>query len=145
MNDKEHMDVGMNAASETFETALQGRAVAMADACTRCGKCVEVCPITAAAGLTAEERQNPVKVVAGVIDILHSAEGNEAARKWASGCLLSGECIKACDYGVNPRFLLYMAPRWPISAPISAASPRQFRPGATAPYSLAITRRPLST
>ena len=109
MNDKEHMDVGMNAASETFETALQGRAVAMADACTRCGKCVEVCPITAAAGLTAEERQNPVKVVAGVIDILHGAEGNEAARKWASGCLLSGECIKACDYGVKPRFLLYRA------------------------------------
>ena len=31
------------------------------------------------------------------------------ARKWASGCLLSGECIKACDYGVNPRFLLGMA------------------------------------
>jgi heterodisulfide reductase subunit D len=32
-----------------------------------------------------------------------------AARKWASGCLLSGECIKACDYGVKPRFLLGMA------------------------------------
>ena len=38
-----------------------------------------------------------------------TASGNEAARKWASGCLLSGECIKACDYGVNPRFLLHMA------------------------------------
>ena len=98
----------------TFESALQARADAMADACTRCGKCVEVCPVTEAAGLTAEERQNPVEVIGGIIDILrHSAgkdgEGNEAARKWASGCLLSGECIKACDYGVNPRFLLYMA------------------------------------
>ena len=81
----------------------------MADACTRCGKCVEVCPTTAAAGLTAEERQNPVEVIGGVIDILHGAQGNEAARKWASGCLLSGECIKACEYGVNPRFMLYMA------------------------------------
>ena len=35
--------------------------------------------------------------------------GNDAARKWATGCVLSGECIKACDYSVNPRFLLYMA------------------------------------
>ena len=39
----------------------------------------------------------------------HSATGTEAARKWANSCVLSGECIKACDYGVNPRFLLGMA------------------------------------
>jgi len=94
---------------ETFESALQARADAMADACTRCGKCVEVCPATAAAGLSLEQRQNPVEVIDGIIDILHHGEGNDAARKWASGCLLSGECVKACDYGVNPRFLLYMA------------------------------------
>jgi heterodisulfide reductase subunit D len=93
----------------TFEAALKARADAMASACTRCGKCVEVCPTTQAAGLTVEQRQNPVHVIDGVIDILRHGEGNEAARKWASGCLLSGECIKACDYGVNPRFLLYMA------------------------------------
>jgi Fe-S oxidoreductase len=95
--------------SESFEAALQARADAMADACTRCGKCVEVCPATEAAGLTVEQRQNPVEVIDGIIDILHHGEGSDAARKWAAGCLLSGECIKACDYGVNPRFLLYMA------------------------------------
>src|SRR3984885_7832067 len=94
---------------ETFKSALQGRVDQMVDACTRCGKCVEVCPATEPAGLTAEQRDNPVRVIEGVIDILRHGEGNEAARKWASGCLLSGECIKACDYGVNPRFLLYMA------------------------------------
>jgi heterodisulfide reductase subunit D len=93
---------------ETFESALQARVDQMADACTRCGKCVEVCPATGPAGLTAEQRDNPVRVIEGVIDILRHGEGNEAARKWASGCLLSGECIKACDYGVNPRFLLHM-------------------------------------
>ena len=93
----------------TFEAALKARADAMADACTRCGKCVEVCPATTAAGLTASEQQNPVHVIDGIIDIVRHGQGNEAARKWASGCLLSGECIKACDYGVNPRFLLYMA------------------------------------
>jgi heterodisulfide reductase subunit D len=81
----------------------------MADACTRCGKCVEVCPVTGPGGLTVEELQNPVGVISGVIDILRSGSGNEAARKWADACILSGECIKACDYGVNPRFLLYMA------------------------------------
>jgi heterodisulfide reductase subunit D len=94
---------------ETFESALQARADTMADACMRCGKCVEVCPATDAAGVNAEPVHDPVHVVGGIIDILHDGEGNEAARKWASGCLLSGECIKACDYGVNPRFLLYMA------------------------------------
>ncbi len=94
---------------DTFEAALQARAAAMADACTRCGKCVEVCPTTVAAGLSEDERRNPVGVISGVIDIVRHGPGNEAARKWASGCLLSGDCTKACDYGVNPRFVLYMA------------------------------------
>jgi heterodisulfide reductase subunit D len=90
--------------AETFESALQARVDTMVDACTRCGKCVEVCPVTEPAGVTAE----PGEVIDGIIDILRLGAGNEAARKWASGCLLSGECIKACDYGVNPRFLLNM-------------------------------------
>src|SRR5271169_1779466 len=95
--------------TETFESALKARADAMANACTRCGKCVEVCPATEAAGLTPGERESPVEVISGIIDIIKAGEGNDAAKKWASGCILSGECIKACDYGVNPRFLLYMA------------------------------------
>src|SRR6202040_1780751 len=56
-------------------------------------------------GVTAEPRA----VIAGVLDILRLGEGSDAARKWANACVLSGECIKACDYGVNPRFLLAMA------------------------------------
>ena len=95
--------------TETFESALHARVDEMLDACTRCGKCVEVCPAAEPAGLTAEQRQNPAQVIEGVIDILQHGAGNDAARRWASGCLLSGECIKACDYGVNPRFLLHMA------------------------------------
>lgn len=88
----------------TFETALASRVAEMADACTQCGKCVEACPVTEAGGVMAEPRA----VIAGVIDILRHGEGNDAARKWANACVLSGECIKACDYGVNPRFLLAM-------------------------------------
>jgi heterodisulfide reductase subunit D len=91
--------------TESFETALAGRVAAMADACTRCGKCVEVCPVTGPAGVEAEPRE----VIAGIIDILRTGDGPEASRKWASACVLTGECIKACDYGVNPRFLLGMA------------------------------------
>ena len=95
--------------TETFESALQARVGDMLDACTRCGKCVEACPTTGPAGLGTEARDNPASVIGGVIDILRHGEGNEAARKWAKSCLLSGDCIKACDYGVNPRFLLNMA------------------------------------
>src|SRR4030088_3433096 len=91
--------------NETFEQALAGRVDAMLDACTRCGKCVEVCPVTGPGGVNAEPRA----VIDGVIDILRSGEGSPAARKWANACVLSGECIKACDYGVNPRFMLGMA------------------------------------
>jgi Fe-S oxidoreductase len=90
----------------TFETALGERVDAMLDACTRCGKCFEACPITGAAGIG---DANPQDAIAGVLDIVRSGEGPEPSRKWASSCVLSGECIKTCDYGVNPRFLLNMA------------------------------------
>jgi heterodisulfide reductase subunit D len=89
----------------TFESALAERTAAMADACTRCGKCVEVCPVTGPGGVKAE----PVEVISGIIDIVKTGDGPDASRKWASSCVLTGACIKACDYGVNPRFLLGMA------------------------------------
>src|SRR4249919_4042098 len=91
--------------AQSFEAALSARAAEMADACTRCGKCVEVCPVTGPGGVNAE----PVAVISGIIDILRTGDGPEASRKWANACVLSGECIKACDYGVNPRFMLGMA------------------------------------
>jgi ferredoxin len=37
--------------NDTFEQALAGRVDAMLDACTRCGKCVEVCPVTGPGGV----------------------------------------------------------------------------------------------
>jgi Fe-S oxidoreductase len=101
-------------AALTFEAALDARAQTMADACTRCGKCVEVCPVTGPGGLSTEDLKAPAAVIGGVVDIVRTGQvgtkdGNDAARKWANACILSGECIKACDYGVNPRFLLHMA------------------------------------
>ena len=89
-----------------FETALSSRVDDMLDACTKCGKCFEACPITGPAGIA---DANPQTTIAGVLDIVRTGGGPQAARTWASSCVLSGECIKACDYGVNPRFLLNMA------------------------------------
>jgi Fe-S oxidoreductase len=90
----------------TFEAALGARVEHILDACMRCGKCVEACPVTEPAGVGDAD---PVAVVTGVLDILRTGEGPEASRNWAEGCILSGDCIKACDYGVNPRFMLSMA------------------------------------
>ncbi|HTE97509.1 MAG TPA: (Fe-S)-binding protein, partial [Bradyrhizobium sp.] len=90
----------------SFETALGQRVEDMLDACTKCGKCVEVCPSVKPAGIADASSED---IISGVLDIVRSGEGPEASRKWAASCMLSGECIKACDYGVNPRFLLAMA------------------------------------
>jgi Fe-S oxidoreductase len=90
----------------SFETALAERIETMTDACTRCGKCVEVCPSVKPAGI---EDAAPSAVIGGIIDILQGGEGSEASRLWALSCMLSGECVRACDYGFNPRFLLAMA------------------------------------
>jgi heterodisulfide reductase subunit D len=90
----------------SFETALGARVDEMIDACTRCGKCVEACPSVAPAGIADASSKD---VISGILDILRGGDGPEASRKWAAACMLSGECIKACDYGVNPRFLLAMA------------------------------------
>src|SRR3954469_22365728 len=89
-----------------LETALNARTDAMLDACTRCGKCFKACPITAPAGLTGTD---PSAAIAGVLDIVRTGDGPEASRQWANACVSSGECLKACDYGVSARFLLNMA------------------------------------
>jgi heterodisulfide reductase subunit D len=88
-----------------FEDALSGRVEEMIDACTRCGKCVEACPVKTPAGVAAPAQE----VIVGVFDILRTGDGPAASRRWASTCMLTGDCIKACDEGVNPRFLLAMA------------------------------------
>jgi Fe-S oxidoreductase len=89
-----------------FENALSERVDAMLDACTACGKCFEACPITAPAGVAGTDAR---EAIAGVLQILRDGYGPEPSAKWANSCVASGECIKVCNYGVNPRFLLSMA------------------------------------
>ena len=89
-----------------FEAAVEARVDEMVDACTRCGKCVEACPSVKPAGIADAA---PVDVIGGILDLLDGGNGSDVSRKWAQACTLSGECITACDEGVNPRFLLAMA------------------------------------
>ncbi|MGB6998078.1 MAG: (Fe-S)-binding protein, partial [Pseudolabrys sp.] len=98
---------GADSMTETvFEAALAARTAEMLAACTRCGKCVEVCPMAKPAGVG---DATPESVISGVLDIVRTGEGPMASRAWARGCALTGDCIAACGDGVNPRFLLAMA------------------------------------
>lgn len=98
----------MNAPSDTTLDAYLHREIGrITDACTRCGKCVEVCPVVpfgAAAG------QPAGAVVGSVVDFLGGkASLSEGATGWATTCNGCGDCIEACPEGVNPRKMLMLA------------------------------------
>jgi heterodisulfide reductase subunit D len=98
----------MKADPNSFLRSLDARVADILDACTRCGRCVEVCPMPGPAGIDASK---PEAVAAGVLDILRNGEGPEASAQWATACSGSGHCISACNDGINPRFMLAMARR----------------------------------
>src|SRR3954469_3172252 len=50
-----------------------------------------------------------VDIVGGTLDLLSGGAGTKEAERWAQVCTNSGKCIPACDYGVNPRFMVNMA------------------------------------
>jgi Fe-S oxidoreductase len=91
--------------SNFFDDEMHDLAQEVIDACTRCGKCIEICPAKTLGGVMVPAQE----VVSGVIDILRTGDGPEASRLWASTCKRTGDCINACEYGVNPRFMLKMA------------------------------------
>ncbi len=49
------------------------------------------------------------EIVGGLLDLLAGDPGTPAAERFAEVCTNSGKCIPACDYGVNPRFMVNMA------------------------------------
>jgi heterodisulfide reductase subunit D len=73
---------------------------------TRCGKCLEACPMTGPAQV---DLTDPSFVIGGILELLEGKAGNGDARKWAKACTGSGLCIPACDYGINPRFMMRLA------------------------------------
>lgn len=74
--------------------------------CTRCGKCVEVCPMTQYSEVQTFLPETVIREVAG---LLETGVPTPAARAWASSCSNSGHCIPACPEGVNPRKMLALA------------------------------------
>jgi heterodisulfide reductase subunit D len=90
--------------ADAFIAAIDVRIGEILDRCTRCGKCVEVCPTAGPAGVDTRE---PTAIVSEVLDILRGG-GDPSSRgaRWASTCTGSGRCLSACDDGVNPRFML---------------------------------------
>jgi heterodisulfide reductase subunit D len=90
----------------SFLDAVRGQVDHILDACTKCGKCVEACPMVEPAGL---DPADGVAITDGVLDLLAGGGGTKAAERWAQVCTNSGKCIPACDYGINPRFMVNMA------------------------------------
>ena len=97
----------MSAREAAFVASLDARARAIVHTCSRCGSCVEVCPTAGPAGV---DRSEPQAIVTEVIDIL-AGRGDPASggARWAETCTGSGQCLTACDDGVNPRFMLALA------------------------------------
>jgi Fe-S oxidoreductase len=78
------------------------------DACTRCGRCVEVCPVVPfAPGLA---QADPKAVVGGVLEFISSSTPMPAdSDTWAKQCNGCGDCIPACPEHINPRQMLMLA------------------------------------
>lgn len=85
----------------------QAEAERILSACTRCGKCFEVCPMTryAKAATGAEGKT----VVAGVLAVLREETGTPEALSWISVCTKSGVCVPACPDKVDPRMMMRLA------------------------------------
>ncbi len=85
---------------------FRARGEAIADACTRCGECFRACPMVEPARLGDADAG---QTTAAIVDLITGGAGNQEAIRWASVCSGSGNCIPACDYGINPRFMVQLA------------------------------------
>jgi heterodisulfide reductase subunit D len=90
----------------SFIDVLKAQTDQILDACTRCGKCAEACPMTGPAGV---DTSDSPALIDGVLDLLRGGPGTAGAERWAMVCSNSGKCILACDYGINPRLMVNLA------------------------------------
>src|SRR5271167_746662 len=90
-----------------LEEFLREESARLAVACTACGKCVEICPMTPYAKLS-----QPVvasAVAEGVRGLLRGEQGTASSLAWISTCTWSGNCIEACPEGIDPLMLVRLA------------------------------------
>jgi Fe-S oxidoreductase len=102
---------------------LAQEAHAISAACTKCGKCVEVCPVIpfgAAAGHQAST------VAGGIVEFLARGDAlGVASEAWAATCNGCGLCIPECPEGINPRKMLALAGAQ--SSSLGSKTPELFR------------------
>ncbi len=89
-----------------FVDTFRARGAAIADACTRCGDCFRACPMTEPGGIGDAD---PGATAGAIVDLITGGAGNEEAIRWADVCSGSGNCIPACQHGINPRFMVQLA------------------------------------
>jgi len=75
-------------------------------ACTRCGKCYEVCPMVQYSKAPAADGK---AVVSGVLGVLRGEPGSPEALGWIAVCTRSGVCVPACPDNVDPRMMMRLA------------------------------------
>lgn len=90
-----------------MQSFIRAETARILDACTRCGKCFEACPMTPYSPALAGAA--PGEVVGGVLGLLRGEAGTPQALGWASVCVRSGSCIPACPESVNPKRMLRIA------------------------------------
>ena len=95
------------AIGERLKAFQQMEAERILSACTQCGKCFEVCPMTrySREATGAESKA----VVAGVLAVLREKPGTPEALGWISVCTRSGVCVPACPEQVDPRMMMRLA------------------------------------
>jgi Fe-S oxidoreductase len=100
------MDAMDGGETQGFLDLFHTRGAAIADACTRCGDCFRACPMTEPGGIAAAD---PSATAASIVDLITGGPGSEDAIRWTEICSGSGNCIPACQHGINPRFMVQMA------------------------------------
>ncbi|HEX2565752.1 MAG TPA: (Fe-S)-binding protein [Burkholderiales bacterium] len=84
----------------------QQEAERILSACTQCGKCFEVCPMTKYSKAPATDGK---QVVPGVLAVLRGEPGTPEALGWIAVCTRSGSCVPACPDSVDPRMMMRLA------------------------------------
>ena len=109
-----------------FLDTFRARGAAIADACTRCGDCFRACPMVEPAGLA---EADPGETASAIVDLITGGEGNADAVRWADVCSGSGNCIPACQHGINPRFMVQLARGFARRSTGSGPLPARWRQG----------------
>jgi L-lactate utilization protein LutB len=96
----------MNVIGERLKQFQTSEVDRILSACTRCGKCYEVCPMAQYSKAPAADGK---AVVSGVLGVLSGERGSPEALGWIAVCTRSGVCVPACPENVDPRMMMRLA------------------------------------